>query len=318
VTAALPRLPYIAAEEVFAALPWADAAAALESALLDGLDPETALDRSMVPVGSGQLLLMPAETGSAVGVKLAAVAPDNPRRSLPRIQALYVLLDKETLTPVAVIDGTALTTVRTPALSAVAVRHLAPAGATHLVVFGSGPQAWGHVEALRVVRPLDSVTVVARDLAGAEALAARVRGSGLEASVGGPDSVADADVVVCATTASSPLFDAASLRPEACVVAVGSHEPDRRELGSAVLRCAAKGGGVVVEALGVALREAGDVVLAVRDGAISPDQLESIASVVRREHRRPGISVYKSVGMGWQDLVVAKAVFDRLGFGGAP
>ncbi|HET6627877.1 MAG TPA: ornithine cyclodeaminase family protein [Nocardioidaceae bacterium] len=312
-SAPVPALPYVDADSIAGALPWARATDAVEQSLLDGLDPGTAADRTVVDVAHGQLLLMPAETGTAVGVKLGTVAPDNPGRGLPRIQALYVLLDRWTLTPLALLDGTALTTLRTPAVSAVAVRHLAGVDARHLVVFGSGPQAWGHVESLRAVRPVDTVTVVGRDPGRAEELVTRVADSGLHADLGEPACVAEADLVVCATTAAEPVFEASQLKPGACVVAVGSHEPDRRELEASLLARAAAEGGVVVEDLAVAMREAGDVVMAVAEGAIGPEQLTGLASVVRRDPVPGAISVFKSVGMGWQDLVVAQAVVDRLG-----
>lgn len=306
-------LPYVDAAALTRTLSWADASAALEGALLGGLDPAAAADRAVVDVASGQLLLMPAETATGVGVKLATVAPRNPERALPRIQALYVVVDHATLTPRALIDGTALTTLRTPAVSAVAVKYLAAADARRLVVFGSGPQAWGHVQALRAVRPVETVMVVGRDRSRAESLVAKVAGTGLSAAVGDQDCVAAADIVVCATTAPTALFDSRLLKPGVCVVAVGSHDRDRRELDGATLRCAAAGAGVVVEDRDVAMREAGDVILAVAEGAITVDQLVDLASVVRRkEPPPPGMSVFKSVGMGWQDLVVAEAVLDRL------
>jgi ornithine cyclodeaminase/alanine dehydrogenase-like protein (mu-crystallin family) len=306
-----PQLPYLDADTITAAVSWAEATDALEDALRDGLDPAAAADRSIIDVSSGQLLLMPAETGTAVGVKLGTVAPGNAERGLPRIQALYVLVDRETLTPVALMDGTALTTLRTPAVSAVAVRHLAAPDARRLVVLGSGPQAWGHVQTLRAVRPVDSVTVVGRNQARAEDLVERIRESGLDAAVGDAGTVAEADIVVCATTAGEPLFDSALLKPGTCAVAVGSHEPDRRELDGTLLRRAAAEGGVVVETPAVAMREAGDVVMAVHEGALSPDQLVGIGSVLHRERPVPGTSVFKSVGMGWQDLVVAQVVYER-------
>jgi ornithine cyclodeaminase len=304
------QLPYLDADTVAATVSWGQAVDALERALLGGLDPARALNRSIVEVTYGQLLLMPAESGTAVGLKLGTVAPDNPARELPRIQALYVLVDRETLTPVALLDGTALTTLRTPAVSAVAVRHLAPADARHLLVFGSGPQAWGHVHALRAVRPVQQVTVVGRDRGRAEQLVARLDTEGLDARVGDGTEVSEADLVVCATTATSPLFDGTAVKPGACVVAVGSHEPDRREVDSALLGRAAQGGGVVVETRDVALREAGDVVLALGEGALSADQLVELGDVVRREPGA-GPSFFKSVGMGWEDLVVAEAVLQR-------
>jgi ornithine cyclodeaminase/alanine dehydrogenase-like protein (mu-crystallin family) len=305
-------LPYVDAGTVADAVSWAEATSSLERALLDGLDPADAVERAVVDVSSGQLLMMPAETPSSVGMKLSTVAPLNTQRGLPRIQGLFVLLDHDTLTPVALIDGAALTTLRTPAVSAVAVRHLAGTDARHLVVFGSGPQAWGHIQTLRTIRPIERVTVVGRDRRRAEDLVARVDDGHISADVGKPEAVSAADIVVCATTAAEPLFDSSWLAPNTCVVAVGSHEPDRRELDSSLLGRAAVDGGVVVEDPRVALREAGDVVLAVAEGALAGEQLIGIASLVHRESRLDGTSVFKSVGMGWQDLVVAQAVFDRV------
>lgn len=304
-------LPYIDAPAIENAVSWAQATDALEQALLDGLDPATAVDRAIIDVSNGQLLLMPAETGSSVGFKLGTVAPRNPERGLPRIQALYVLVDHETLAPIALMDGTALTTLRTPAVSAVAVKHLAAPDARRLVVFGSGPQAWGHIQTLRAVRPIETVTVVGRDRSRAGTLAARVAESGREATVGDAGSVAEADIVVCATTAAEPLFDSSLLKPDTCVVAVGSHDPGQRELDTSLLQRAAASGGVVVEDRDVALREAGDVVIAMNEGVLTPDELTGIAAVVHRSEPAGGISVFKSVGMGWQDLVVAQAVFGR-------
>ncbi|MET7968319.1 ornithine cyclodeaminase family protein [Micromonospora sp. NPDC005305] len=300
-------LPYLDEADIFGLVPFADAVAALAKALSGGLDPQASLQRSIHDVEHGQLLLMPAETAAVVGVKLSTVAPGNAARGLPRVQALYVLYDRVTLTPVALLDGTALTTLRTPAVSAVAMDHLAAREARHLVVFGSGPQAWGHVEALRAIRPLDRVTVVGRDPDRAAALVARVRDSGLDTRVGSHDDVADADVVVCATTARQPLFDGRRLRPGTCVVAVGSHEPDARELDDATISSAER---VVVESQGVALREAGDIIQAVRADVVREDSLIELRDAV---HLTPttGSSVFKSVGMGWQDLVVADLAYQR-------
>jgi hypothetical protein len=103
-------LPFLDDDAVLGALPFADAVDALERALAGGLDPAAGVDRSIVEVAHGQLLLMPAETATATGVKLATVAPGNASHGLPRIQALYVLLDRTTLRPLALLDGTALTT----------------------------------------------------------------------------------------------------------------------------------------------------------------------------------------------------------------
>jgi ornithine cyclodeaminase len=297
-------LPWIDAVELARLMPVADAVDVVEEALRAGLDPSGDPPRGGVDTASGQLLLMPAETADGVGVKIASVAPGNPALGRPRIQAVYLLLDAATLTPVALLDGTALTVVRTAAVSAVAVRRLAAADASRLVLFGSGPQAWGHLEALRAVRPVRDVVVVGRDSARATAFAERAAALGLRAAVGAPEDVADADLVVCATTARSPLFDGSLPRDTACVVAVGSHEPDARELDAELLAR----GTVVVEDRATALREAGDVVLAIAEGRLEAGALVALAEVVTGTEGPPsagGPRIFKSVGMSWQDLVVA-------------
>jgi ornithine cyclodeaminase/alanine dehydrogenase-like protein (mu-crystallin family) len=301
---------FLDAATIAAVLPPAAAVDALEAALRAGLDPEADPPREAVAAGAGEVLLMPSSTPDAVGVKLVTVAPANPDRGLPRIQGVYVLFDSRTLAPVALLDGIGVTNVRTSAVSALAARHLAAPGARRLLVFGTGAQAWAHVGALRAVLPgLERVDVVARDRARLEAFVARCASTGLDARVAAPGAVADADVVVCATTAREPLFDGALAGDEATVVAIGSHEPDAREVDERLAGRAT----VVVEARSAALREAGDVIAAVRAGALDPDALVPIDALVRGDARpAPGRPrLFKSTGMAWEDLVVAAAVHAR-------
>ncbi|MFD7930074.1 ornithine cyclodeaminase family protein [Streptomyces sp. NPDC059742] len=234
-------IPRLAAGPMAALLTPAAAADAVAAALLGGLDPESCPPRSAIEVpGGGELLLMPAASGSYAGVKIAGVAPGNPARGLPRITGSYLLLDGPTLRPLALMDGAALTTLRTPAVSALALRHLAPAGRPlRMVLFGSGPQAYGHLEAVLAVRELAEVVVVARDPGGAERLAAHARTLGPAARTGTPKAVADADLVICCTTAREPLFDGHLVGPEATVVALGAHHPPAPETGTPHVRPAA-------------------------------------------------------------------------------
>lgn len=291
----------IAAPAVTAALPMRTAINAIRDALHDGLDPAADPPRSVVPVEHGQLLLMPAQWGQFAGVKVASVAPDNPTIGRPRIQGNYLLLDGQTLTPLALLDGVALTAIRTAAVSAVAVDALAEPDATSLVVFGSGPQARGHVAALRAVRTIKQVIVVARNQARGQEFAAEWG----NARVGLPEDVAQADIVACCTTARTPLFDGRLLRPHATVVAVGSHEPDAVEVDAATVTSST----VVVEATATALREAGDVIAPVRAGLLDPATLIDLATLVRGDVRISGRRLFKSVGMAWEDLVLAAAAY---------
>ncbi|WUW19195.1 ornithine cyclodeaminase family protein [Streptomyces sp. NBC_01465] len=283
---------------------------AVEAVLAAGLDPEGEPDRSVLGVPGGQLLLMPSSTVAYTGVKIATVTPENPGRGVPRVQGLYLLLDGVTHTPVALLDGIALTSLRTPAVSAAALRRLAVADARRMLVFGTGPQAWGHVEAVRAVRPmLEHVDVVGRDPVRVAAFVARCREAGLSADAAGPQDVARADIVCCCTTAREPLFDSALLAPHTAVAAVGSHEPDAREVDEQLVARAT----VVVESRSVALRECGDIVLAVAAGAFDPARLHTLDALVRGETAVPEDRprFFKSAGMAWEDLAVAAAVYER-------
>ena len=105
-----------------------------------------------VEVPGGELLLMPASGNMYAGVKVVSIAPDNPARGLPRIQGTYLLFHGESLAPLAICDGADLTSVRTPAVSAVAIKQLTPDAPLRTVVYGTGPQAWGHVRATAAFR----------------------------------------------------------------------------------------------------------------------------------------------------------------------
>ena len=275
-------LPFLAAADVAERLSPTAAIDALEAALVSGLDPEADPPRGALAVGAGELLVMPSATADHAVVKLVTVGGD------PRIQGVCVVFDAATLAPVALVDGIALTNVRTPAVSALAVRALAAPDARRLLVFGRGPQAHGHVEAIRAVRPIAHVDVVGRDGSGVEGL------------------VSAADIVCCATTARGPLFDGALVADHAMVVAIGSHEPDAREVDDALVGRAT----VVVESRTSALREAGDVIGAIGAGVLREDELVTLADLVRGravvDRTRPRL--FKSTGMAWEDAVVASAL----------
>ena len=305
--------PFIGPDDV-ARMSFTEAADALERALIDGLDPEADPPRSALATETGELLLMPSASASATGVKLATVAPANPERGLPRIQGVYVLFDGATLAPAALIDGIALTSLRTAAVSALAVRALAPPGASRLLVFGSGPQAWSHVMALRELRPLGRVDVVARDPGRLERFVDRLGEAGVDASAAnGPldEHVAAANLICCCTTAREPLFDGELVAAGTTVVAVGSHEPEAREVDE---RLAARAT-VVVEARSAALREAGELIQAIELGALAPDSLTTLAELVAGGANVPGERprLFKSTGMAWEDLVVAAELARRAG-----
>jgi ornithine cyclodeaminase/alanine dehydrogenase-like protein (mu-crystallin family) len=274
-------LPFLDGDEVRRRLGVTEAADALEAALLDGLDPEADPPRGAVELDRGQLLVMPSAAASHPVVKLVTIGGE------PRIQGVCVVFDGETLAPLALVDGIALTNLRTAAVSALAVRRLATEGARRLLVFGRGPQAHAHEEAMRAVRPIELVDMVGRDQA-----RGRV-----------DEMVAAADIVCCCTTAREPLFDGSLVADHAVVVAIGSHEPGLRETDDALAARAT----IVVESRTSALREAGDVILAIEAAATTQDELVTLAELIRGDARpdpaRPRL--FKSTGMSWEDAVIA-------------
>ncbi len=303
------ELRVIGAEELRARLPMVAAVDALEEAFRT-LDPGGGPLRTHVETPAGTLLVMPAVAEVGVGVKLVSLTPSNPDRGLPFIHASYVLFDAETQVPEGVLDGSALTALRTAAVSALATRHLSREDARRLVVFGAGVQATSHLEAMCAVRQVSDLVVVSRSPGPAEALVEEGLARGLDARRGDPDAVGEADLVCTCTTADEPLFAGTWLTPGAHINAVGSYRPETRELDSETVRRSR----VVVETREVALAEAGDLLIPIQEGVVQAGHIVAdLAETVRgADVRRSSedITLFKSVGMGFEDLIVARAVVD--------
>lgn len=303
------ELRLIGAEELRARLPMVAAIDVLETAFRT-LDPGTGPLRTSLETPAGSLLMMPAFGEAGVGVKLVTLTSSNPGRGLPYIQAGYVLFDTVTQSPEAVLDGTALTALRTAAVSGLATRHLAREDATRLVVFGAGVQARAHLEAMCAVRPVTELVVVSRSAGPAGSLVQAGLERGLAARAGSPESVAEADLICTCTTSGEPLFDGSLLASGVHVNAVGSHRPDARELDTETVRR----GRVVVESREVALAEAGELAIPIAEGAIGRAHVVAdLAATVRGAGVRRStddLTVFKSVGMAFEDLIVARAIVD--------
>lgn len=281
-------IPFLDAAEIGNRLSPLAAVDALEAALRSGLDADADPPRSAVALDTGELLVMPSGAAGFGMVKVLGIG------GTPRVQGVCVAFDRHTLAPAALLDGIAVTNLRTAAVSALAARHLATPGSARLLVFGRGPQAHAHVETLRSVLPIEHVDMLGReDPAPSELIAA-------------------ADVICCCTTAREPLFGGHLVGDGALVIAIGSHEPAARETDDALAARAS----VVVESAACARREAGDVILAVRSGALAFDELITLTDIVRGTRSAAGGAprLFKSVGMAWQDAVILERVLES----GAP
>jgi len=307
-------LRFLDAAATYAAATIGECADALEAALRAGLPGEPDPPRSFVDLPNGEMLLMPSRVTGTPTVKLVTILhdPDGPGE---RIKGVHLVCDPISLAPVVLMDAAALTVVRTTAVSIVALRRLARPAASRLVLFGTGPQGVAHLDAIAAEWPLAHVTVAARRPERAEAFAdaARQRHPGLVIeAVATSDTAAatrSADIIVCATTATEPVFDDPGTEVAAC--AIGGHIPHFRELpGPLVARAY-----VAVEDREVALREAGDIVMPIREGLMEPSDINAdLADLVAGATPPDGVPrVFKSVGMGWEDAVVST----RIAEGGA-
>ena len=302
------HMRFINADELRRLVSMADAVEALEAAFLRA-DIE-APQRARHETSAGDLLVMPAWNPDALGVKLVTVNPQNAQWKLPSIHGTYTLFDGQTMAPRASIDAEELTRIRTAAVSALATKYLAPPQARHLVVFGAGAQADGHIEAMCAVRPIAEVTIVSRTTERAQVLAKRVeKRHEVTARLGEPAAVEDADIICTCTTSSTPLFDGELLKSPVHINAVGSYRPDARELDDATMRRAAQ---VVVENKDIVLVEAGDIVQALANEALDEARITQLPDVLRApEARSDAITVFKSVGLALEDLAVAQLAFER-------
>jgi ornithine cyclodeaminase len=291
-------------------LPMAEAIDALEAAFGAERLPE-APPRVHLDTAAGTVLLMPAHGAQGVGVKLVTLTPSNSERDLPFIHASCVLFDPQTQAPVAMLDGASLTALRTAAVSGLATRHLALDLASRLVIYGAGVQARSHLEAMRAVRPIEEVVIVSRGTARGERLVEDASRLGLRASLGEPGAERDADLVCTCTTSSTPVVSGALLPPGVHVNAVGAYLPDRREIDTEGVRRAR----VAVETREAAMEEAGDLLIPIAEGAITADHVRAdLAEIVRGRTIREGpedVTLFKSVGVAFEDLVVARAALER-------
>ncbi|MGV9452096.1 ornithine cyclodeaminase family protein [Streptomyces sp. NPDC003635] len=249
-----------------------------------------------------------ADTGAVA--KIGSVNPGNARAGLPTVHAVVTALDPVTGRLVAVMDGTALTTLRTAAGSAVAVDALAGPDSTDLAVLGSGVQALAHVRALSRVRDLKSVRLwsptVANRTRAARTLTAEL-GIAVEPVGTAEEAVTGASLVAACTLSATPVVRGAWLAPGCTVVSVGSFEPTRREVDAEVVRRSAA---VVVDDPETAAHHAGPVVAA----RLTPEDLVPLGGLLTGTHTArtgPGdIVYYNSVGLGIQDAAAAWAVID--------
>jgi len=316
----------IDADQVRAAAPMPQLLDAVEAAYRDvAAGRDRSPIRTRVPMGDGNLILMPGVRADAEGasVKLVTVMPGNAARGLPTIHALVAWFDADSGEPLAILDGATITAMRTGAASGVGTRLLARGDAQVLALFGVGAQAPWQVRAVLAARPIREVRVYARSASSREAFAANMAeelGPAVQvvASDSAQAAVAGADIICCATTASEPIFSADWISPGTHVNAVGSFRLGMIELPPELF---ARASLVAVDSREAALDEAGDLVAAIEGGLLAEDgfvEIGGIGSDWAASRDAAAITVFKSVGLAIQDMAAAELVMANLLPGEAP
>ncbi|MDE2111808.1 MAG: ornithine cyclodeaminase family protein [Alphaproteobacteria bacterium] len=309
-------MEYYSAAQIQTRAPLGALITALERAFVEELDvPNRHAFNFSTEGDDGLLVAMPAFKRNGLSVvKLFTVLPNNRERKLPNIQAVVLVLS-EYGTPVAIMDGTSLTHLRTAAASALASRYLSRMDSARLVIIGDGPIVPTHVAAHCLVRQIRNVCICGRssDLvqiaaAGIHALVPHVE---IEQRMDIAAAVGQADIVSCATNSAVPVLDGDWVRPGTFVDLIGSFSPAKREADDVLISRAR----IFVDTYAGALEEAGDIIGPLNRGIICRSQIEGeLAELIRgRVQGRKSddeIIVFKSVGTAIEDWAAAALILD--------
>lgn len=296
----LTSLPFISEPEIAAVLTWPALIDAMEAAMISFSAGRVEQPvRQMVPVpGENAIIAAMPAVGDAMAVKVVTLYHDNAQQGLPSHQAVILLFDKATGSPIATLDGRLITEMRTAAGSAAAARRLANDGPNVVAILGGGVQARAHADALAAVRPFAELRLWSRNAEKTAELAAEI---GAIAYDDPDDAVEGADIVACTTSATKPLFDGRRLKPGAFVTAVGWNGADGRELDDAAMAQT-----VLVESRAAALDQAGNV------RGSGCEIFAEIGEVYAGDKTPPAGAtvIYDSVGIAIMDVAAAQLAYD--------
>ena len=300
----------LSAADVRAALPMPQAIDAMRHAYGQlSTGKAIAPPRQHISTDKGVTLIMPAYLPERrdFGIKVVSVYDDNPNLNLPRITATVLILDPATGVPKAFMDGASLTAIRTGAGGGVAADLLARKDAKTVGLFGAGVQARAQLQAVMAVRDITCVNLISRTQTSAQQLATEI--SELPDApkvnlVSTPQQVVEnADIVLCATTSATPLFDGHALQSGTHITAVGTFVPEKREVDTTTIRRADR---IVVDSREACLEEAGDLIIP--NAEIDAEIGEIVNGDKPGRQSDDEITFFKSVGVAVQDAVAGAAV----------
>jgi len=269
-----------------------------------------------VEAHEGTSVFMPAYlTGKdQLGIKVvSAFARNREKFGLPTVIGSILLLDPKNGMPMAIVDGTYVTAVRTAAASAVATKYMAREDASTLGIFGSGVQGETHLLAISEVRELDAAVVNSRDSSRCEDFCKRMsKKTGIKVRPGRPQDVAKSDIVVTATTSKIPVLEGSWVERGTHINGIGSHSPQARELDEKVVSSAR----IIVDSLEANLKEAGDFLIPMAEGRFSKEMIcgelgEVVLGQKRGREKPEEITLFKSVGLAIEDVSTASAAYAK-------
>ncbi len=266
----------------------------------------------------GVMAMMPAfRAGDSpvFGLKAICVFPGNATTGLDAHQGGVMLFHGETGVPLALVNASAITAIRTAAVSALATRVLARADAIELAIIGAGVQARAHLTAIACVRPLKRARIASGSFESAQKFAKAMQprfSFPVEPVETAEAAVRGADLIVTATTAREPVVQREWILPGAHINAIGTYSPNAREIDTATMAAAT----LFCDARESVLNEAGDYLLAAKEGAIGPDHIRAeLGEVLIKAHpgrtSRDEITLFKSLGLAIEDLAAAAYVYRK-------
>ncbi len=311
----------LSAADVHAVLDYADCAAAMRRALaaLASGRAQQPLRTVVQPDGAaGFVALMPAylaDGAGSYGLKALCITPGNPAAGLDAHQGLVLLSDGKSGEPVAILNASAVTEIRTAAVSVVATELLARPGASTLAVIGAGVQATAHIRALDQARLLAEVRVASRDPGNAHRLAESLRGqtrAPVRACASAHAAVDGADIIVTATSSEQPVLQRDWLAPGTHINAVGACLPHARELDSLTVAASV----LIADRRDSVLAESGDYLLAAADGVVGQDHIraelgEILLGTATGRQAADEVTVFESLGLAVEDLAAADLAYLR-------
>ncbi len=270
---------------------------------------------------SGATLVMPACLESAhpsiLTVKVVAVFPSNPARGVPAIHGTVLASDATSGVPLALLDGTSLTAIRTAAACGLATDLLARPDSAVLAVFGSGVHARTQVQAVRAVREIREVRIFNPNRASARTMAEQLQAAEtgtvrFRATTSSGEALSGADVACAATTARTPVFRDSEVPDGIHINAIGSFLPDEREVPAGTVQRAR----IVVDDREAALEEAGDLLMPIAAGLVGEDCIRGdlgglVLGTCEGRCSADEVTFFKSVGLAVQDLVATEAVLQE-------